>query len=162
MIQLSNLKGLGLSFCTSLQSLPKLPLNMKFIGARCCTSLETLLIIPEDEFELELDLINCVKLIENQDYSEVLSGMLRRYIINYSLSLSHVIEVLSILIFMFQRHDKQEQHYGLVIPRSKIPKWLSHKNVGMSVNLQVPLDLLCNKFMGIVVSCFCTPPVSSI
>ena len=43
MIQLSNLKGLGLSFCTSLQSLPKLPLIMKFIGARCCTTLENII-----------------------------------------------------------------------------------------------------------------------
>ena len=55
------------------------------------------------------------------------------------------------MIFTFQRHDKRKEYYGLVIPGSKIPKWLSHKNVGTSVNLQVPSsDLLCNKFMGIV------------
>ena len=55
------------------------------------------------------------------------------------------------MIFTFQRHDKREQYYGLVIPGSKIPKWLSHKNVGTSVNLQVPSsDLLFNKLMGLV------------
>ena len=56
------------------------------------------------------------------------------------------------MIFTFQRHDKRETEYGLVIPGSEIPKWLSHKNVGTSVNLQVPSsDLLCNKLKGIVV-----------
>ena len=55
------------------------------------------------------------------------------------------------MIFTFQRHDTRDKYYGLVIPGSEIPKWLSHKNVGTSVNLQVPSDLLCNKLMGIVV-----------
>ena len=55
------------------------------------------------------------------------------------------------MIFTFQRYDKREIDYGIVIPGSKIPKWLSHKNVGTSVNLQVPSsDLLCNKLMGII------------
>ena len=88
MIQLSNLEILMLNFCTSLRSLPKLPLKIEVIGARCCTSLETLSIRPEDEFVLGLDLTNCVKLIANQENSDVLSGMLRRYIINYQVSLS--------------------------------------------------------------------------
>nr|POF00759.1 disease resistance-like protein csa1 [Quercus suber] len=123
-----------LNFCTSLRSLPKLPLKIEVIGARYCTSLETLPIRPEDEFVPGLDLTNCVKLIANQENSDVLSGMLRRYIINYQI---HV--------------KREERYYGFVIPGSEVPKWLSHKNVGMSVNLQVPSsDLLCNKLMGIV------------
>ena len=88
MIQLSNLKDLGLNFCTSLRSLPELPLNIEAIGASCCTSLETFSIRPEDKFMPALDLTNCIKLIENQDYSDLLSGMLRRYIIDYQVSLS--------------------------------------------------------------------------
>ena len=106
-IQLSNLEILMLNFCTSLGSLPKLPLKIEVIGARYCTSLETLSIRLEDEFVPGLDLTNCIKLIANQENSDVLSGMLRRYIINYqvslslSLSLLHVIEVLSIMIFTF-------------------------------------------------------------
>ena len=61
-------------------------------------------------------------------------------------------KVLSVMIFTFQRHVKLKvRHYGLLIPGSEIPKWLSHKNVGTSVNLQVPSsDLLCNRLMGIV------------
>ena len=92
LIQLSNLRFLGLNFCTSLRSLPKLPLNIEGIVAICCTSLEKISIRPEDKFVPMLDLSNCVKLIENQDYSDLLSGMLRRYILDdqvaYSLSLS--------------------------------------------------------------------------
>ena len=61
-------------------------------------------------------------------------------------------KVLSVMIFTFQRHVKLKvRHYGLLIPGSEIPKWLSHKNEGTLVNLQVPSsDLLCNKLMGIV------------
>ena len=58
------------------------------------------------------------------------------------------------MIFTFQRYKKRKLNYGLVIPGSKIPKWLRHKNMGTSVNLQVPSsDLLCNKLMGII-GCF--------
>ena len=86
MIQLSNLGVLDLNYCTSLQSLPKLPLSIKNIDARDCTSLETLSIRPDDDFCPTLDLLNCVKLIENQGYGDVLSTMLRRYFMNYQVS----------------------------------------------------------------------------
>ena len=88
MIQLSNLRGLELNFCTSLRSLPKLPLNIEGISVTCCTSLEKISIRPEDKFVPGLVLTNCVKLIENQDSSALLSGMLRRYIIDVQVSLS--------------------------------------------------------------------------
>ena len=53
--------------------------------------------------------------------------------------------------FSFQRYPYYPS-YSISIPGSKIPKWLSHKNVGTSVNLQVPSsDILCNKLTGIVV-----------
>ncbi|XP_050253611.1 disease resistance protein RUN1-like [Quercus robur] len=42
-------------------------------------------------------------------------------------------------------------YYKVVIPGSEIPKWFSHQNVGASMNLQVPPNLLCNKLMGIAV-----------
>ena len=88
MIQLSNLRGLELNLCTSLRSLPKLPLNIEGISVTYCTSLEKISIRPEDKFVPGLILTNCVKLIENQDYSALLSGMLRRYIIDVQVSLS--------------------------------------------------------------------------
>ena len=48
---------------------------------------------------------------------------------------------------MFQGHWTN----GVEIPGSEIPKWFNHQNIGASVNLQVPSDILFNKLMGIVV-----------
>ena len=45
----------------------------------------------------------------------------------------------------------QDYSFHIEIPGSEIPKWFSHQNVGGSVNLQVPSDLLGNKSIGIVV-----------
>nr|XP_023880431.1 TMV resistance protein N-like [Quercus suber] len=121
-IELSKLQKLYLSGCTSLQSLPKLPLNIKEIDATECTSLETLSLRPEDDFYPYFCLLNCEKLIENQGYSDMLLTMPRRYFI--------------------KKHCKlDEELCGLQIPGSEIPSWFSHQSVGESVNAQVPSDL---------------------
>ena len=88
MIRLSNLKVLCLIYCTSLQSLLKLPLNIKYILAIGCTSLETLSIGSNDDYWPTLYLLDCIKLLENQGYGDLLSTMLRRYILNDQVSLS--------------------------------------------------------------------------
>ncbi|XP_050253437.1 disease resistance protein RPV1-like [Quercus robur] len=133
MVRLSNLKVLYLICCMSLRSLPKLPLNIKHIHARGCTSLETLSVGLDDDFWPTLYLLNCIKLMESQGYNDLLSTMLRRYILNN------------------QRYfDQDRLSYGFEIPGSEIPKWFSHQNVEASVNLHVPSHL-CNKFMGIAV-----------
>ncbi|KAK9995168.1 hypothetical protein SO802_024871 [Lithocarpus litseifolius] len=90
--------------CTHLRMLPKLPLNIKYITATKCTSLETLSLGPEYDFQPNLRLLNCDKLIKNQGYGDLASTMLRRYIIN-----------------------TQGQQHGVVISRSEIPKWYSHQ-----------------------------------
>uniref|UniRef100_A0A7N2MM64 Uncharacterized protein n=1 Tax=Quercus lobata TaxID=97700 RepID=A0A7N2MM64_QUELO len=41
--------------------------------------------------------------------------------------------------------------YGFEMPGGEIPKWFSHQNVGPSLKLQVPLDLFCDKLIGIIV-----------
>ena len=88
-IQLSNLKDLHLSGCTELQMLPKLPLNIYVIDATWCTSLETLSLSPEYDFVPSIIyLLNCVKLIYNQGEGDLLSTILRHYIIKVCLSLS--------------------------------------------------------------------------
>ena len=46
---------------------------------------------------------------------------------------------------------QDHSYYQVIIPGSEIPKWFSYQNVGGSVNLQVPSDLLDNKLMGIAV-----------
>ena len=116
LIQLSNLEILMLNFCTSLGSLPKLPLKIEVIGARYCTSLETLSIRPEDEFVPRLDLTNCVKLIANQENSDVLSGMLRRYIINYQVSVSVSV---SLSLSLSLACDKGSKHYDFCVSETR-------------------------------------------
>ena len=88
-IQLSNLRGLNLCGCTQLQMLPKLPLNMHFIDATGCTSLETLSLSPEYDFRPTIILIlNCLKLIYNEGKGDLLSTILRHFIIKVCLSFS--------------------------------------------------------------------------
>ena len=94
-IQLSYLRMLGLGGCTHLRMLPNLPLNIKCIDATMCTSLETLSLRPEFDFRPCFNLLGCNKLIKNQDYGDLFSTMLRRYIqvclsLSLSPSLSHV------------------------------------------------------------------------
>ena len=94
-VQLSNLRRLYMGGCTHLRMLPKLLLNIEYIDATKCTSLETLSLRPESDFRPGFCLLGCNKLIKNQDYGDLFSTMLRRYIqvclsLSLSPSLSHV------------------------------------------------------------------------
>jgi Leucine-rich repeat (LRR) protein len=93
-IRLSNLRVLLVSGCTTLRFLPELPLNIEFIIAHDCTSLETLPIRPEDDFRPTLRLTNCVKLIGNQVYNNILLNILRR---SFEVTLFNLINKSSIL-----------------------------------------------------------------
>ncbi|KAK9995179.1 hypothetical protein SO802_024882 [Lithocarpus litseifolius] len=130
-IQLSNLSQLYMGGCTHLRTLPKLPLNIEYIDATMCTSLETLSLRPEYDFRPNFRLLNCDKLFKNQGYGDLFSTMLLHYIQGY------------------WKHSVWT--YGVEIPGSEIPKWFSNQNVGLSVNLQVPSNVLGNKLTGIAV-----------
>ncbi|XP_050253194.1 disease resistance protein RPV1-like [Quercus robur] len=132
-IQLSNLRFLLMSGCAHLRMLPKLPLNIVYVEAIKCTSLETLSLRPESDFRPHLRLLGCDKLIKNQDSGDLFSTMLRHVIIDT------------------QGHQNEPIYCYMEIPGSEIPKWFSHQNVGGSVNLQVPSDLIRNKLMGLAV-----------
>ena len=86
--QLSNLGILLLRGCTHLRSLPKLPSNVGYIFADGCASLEILPLRPEDGPYPNLYLLGCDKLINNEDYDDMLLANLRHRIIKVSLSLS--------------------------------------------------------------------------
>ncbi|XP_050254064.1 TMV resistance protein N-like isoform X2 [Quercus robur] len=141
--QLSNLQYLYLSGCTQLQMLPKLLLNAYFIDARGCTSLETL--SPDYDFWPNIIyLLNCVKFIYNQGKGDLLSTILRNYIIERCCSRwgQTYLTIPGVEI----------PNTYLTIPGSEIPNWFRHQNVGASVNLQVPSHLLfSSKLMGIAV-----------
>ena len=85
--RLSNLTRLFVGGCTRLRTLPGLPLNIEFIDAWDCTSLEIPL-RPENGPYPELNLLNCVQLI---NYGDILLSTLRHHIqfkVSLSLSLS--------------------------------------------------------------------------
>ena len=89
--RLSNMNSLLLSGCTHLRSLPELPLNIRLVDADGCTSLEILPLRPENGPYQVLRLLNCVKLINNEDYNDMLLTALRHHIqftVSLSLSLS--------------------------------------------------------------------------
>ena len=101
--RLSNMKCLCLCGCTHLRSLPELPLNIRGIDADGCTSLEILPLRLEDGSYQLLCLLNCVKLINDEDYGDMLLTTLRHHIqfkvsLSLSLSLSLSCEVLNIMI----------------------------------------------------------------
>ncbi|KAL4597191.1 hypothetical protein ACB092_12G217400 [Castanea dentata] len=123
--RLSNMKALRLCGCTHLRSLPELPLNIGYIDADGCPSLDILPLRPEDGPHPELCLLNCVKLINNEDYGDMLLTTLRRRI----------------------QFKGDEPIKDTIIPGREIPKWFRHQSVGTSVNLQVPSD----KFKGVAV-----------
>nr|POE89426.1 hypothetical protein CFP56_01783 [Quercus suber] len=89
--------------------LPKLPLNMYFINATGCTSLETLSLSPDYDFQPNIYLLNCIKLNYNQDIGELLSAILRHYII--------------------KRCRLPNLFTYLTIPGSEIPNWFRHQNI---------------------------------
>ena len=99
--QLCKLGILTLTDCTSLRSLPKLPLSIVKVWGGGCTSLETILDlqIPNFLFKGELYLSNCSKLADNQDLIDLFFAVIRKHHqVSLSLSLS-----LSLLVCVYYK-----------------------------------------------------------
>ena len=151
-IRLSNLQTMKLNNCTSLRSLPKLPLNIEFIGARDCISLEMLEdeLKPKDSLELSIYLCNCFKLAE-------ISSLTHRFISGIEKSLKSLSVSLSLPLLVQKIESYPYKKTEIVIPGSEILKWFSHRSKGTNVNIEQPSHL-CNQWMGIaicVVFCSC-------
>ena len=88
MAQLSNLNYLIVNNCTSLQSFPKLPLNIGYIDGFGCSSLEKVpdLLRPNSSFEPKLCLSNCSKLTGNQGFIDFFFAVIKK---SPQVSLSH-------------------------------------------------------------------------
>ena len=97
--RLSNMMILYLSGCTHLRFLPKPPLNIAIIEVDGCTSLEILPLRLDNGLYPFLSLLNCVKLINNEGYSDMLLTTLRHHI-QFKVSLS-VSFSLSLLLVRF-------------------------------------------------------------
>ena len=89
--QLCKLRRMFLHNCTSLRSLPKLPLSIVDVGGEGCTSLEMVpdLLKPNSLCEAELHLSNCNKLVDNQGLIDMFFMVIRKHLqVSLSLSLS--------------------------------------------------------------------------
>ncbi|XP_075648781.1 TMV resistance protein N-like [Castanea sativa] len=140
-IQLSKLKLMNLNNCTSLRSLPKLPLNIAEVEAEGCISLEMLTdpLKQRDSLEPSLYLRNCFQLVDNQSCIDWFILGIKK-----SLKLSPSLR-LSIL----------KDSYNIVIPGSEIPEWFSHQSMGNEVKIKQPSHLY--KKVGIAICVvFCT------
>ena len=138
-IRLSKLKWMHLNDCTSLRSLPKLPLNIVKVEAKGCSSLEMLPdpLKPSDSLEPSLDLENCVKLVDNQSCRDwFISGIKKSLKLSPSLPLSVL-----------------KESYNIVFPGSEIPEWFSHQNMGKEVKIKLPSHLCKNVGIAICVVC---------
>ena len=138
-IQLSKLKWMHLNNCTSLRSLPKLPLNIELVEAKGCTSLEMLPdpLKPSDSLEPSLDLENCFKLDDNQSCTDwFISGIKKSLKLSPSLPLSVL-----------------KESYNIVFPGIEIPEWFSHQNMGKEVKIKLPSHLCKNVGIAICVVC---------
>uniref|UniRef100_A0A2N9GEN0 ADP-ribosyl cyclase/cyclic ADP-ribose hydrolase n=1 Tax=Fagus sylvatica TaxID=28930 RepID=A0A2N9GEN0_FAGSY len=133
--RLSNLKSMWLDNCTSLQTLPKLPLNIWDMGARSCSSLQML---PDQLKVTEfLHFDDCFKLTPNQGFTDMYIAMIKKYLQGL-LSPQDVFNM------------------NIVIPGSEIPKWFSHQSIGAEVYLKEPSHLR-NDWIGIALcAVFCS------
>ena len=89
--QLCKLRSMYLKNCTSLRSLPKLPLSVVNVWGGGCISLETVpdLLRPNSLCETELFLSNCSKLADNQGLIDIFFTVIRKQLqVSLSLSLS--------------------------------------------------------------------------
>ncbi|XP_030961024.1 disease resistance protein TAO1-like [Quercus lobata] len=122
-VRLSKLKDIYIENCTSLRSLPQIPLSTLSIWANGCNSLETLpnQLKPESFFEPNVYLLNCFKLADNQGFSDKFSTLLSCYF-------------QELCYYDFSGTNS----YDLVVPGRKLPKWFSHQSAGASVTLQAP------------------------
>ena len=80
--QLCKLRRMFLHNCTSLRSLPKLPLSIVDVGGEGCTSLEMVpdLLKPNSLCEAELHLSNCSKLVDNQGLIDMFFVVIRKHL----------------------------------------------------------------------------------
>ncbi|KAK4570780.1 hypothetical protein RGQ29_029575 [Quercus rubra] len=133
-IRLSKLESMFLNNCTSLRSLPKLPLNIKRVAAGGCISLEMLPdpLKQSDSLEPSLGLQNCFQLADNQSCIDRFISGIKKYL---KLTPSLPLSVLK---------TKSYRSYGIVIPGSEIPEWFTHQSMGIEVKIKQPSHL-CKK-----------------
>nr|POE88564.1 disease resistance protein rps4 [Quercus suber] len=125
--------------CTSLRSLPNLPIDIVQILGHGCTSLEMAPDLQKPNFfcKGELYLENCSKLADNQDVMDVFFAVIRNH--HQGISRPNQYD-----------HPNFTRRYDMIIPGSVIPKWFIHQSIGVEVNIKEPSHL-CDDWMGIAI-----------
>ena len=153
--------------CTSLQSLPKLPLNIGYIDGYGYTSLETLpdLFEPNSSVKRRLYLSNCSNLANNQGFIDMfLVGIGKHF--QTPLSVFYSFPQLrskhcALCITQFQGGDIEPymcHMYDIIALGSEIPKWFSDRSMDDFVKINKPSHMY-NELMGIAVCIvFCSSP----
>ena len=160
--RLCKLRVMYLENCTSLRSLPKLPLSIVCVRGDGCASLEMVpdLLKPNSLCEVELILSDCNKLADNQGFIDMFFTVIRKQLqvsLSLSLSLSLYYKQLALYVqglSLFGRFDEPGYNwrYDMVIPGGVIPKWFRYQSMGAEVNIKEPSSHLCtNEWMGIAV-----------
>ena len=159
--QLPMLKYLGVVNCKNLRLLPELPLSIGLICGSGCSSLETMpnLLKPNFSCEPELVLLNCSKLVDNQNIIDAFFAVIRKSPqVSLSLSLSPSSEHHSLYISGFSTDFKDYRHESFC-PGSEIPEWFSHQCAGAKVYINEPFSNLFNEWIGIAFCVvFCSLP----
>ncbi|KAK4570789.1 hypothetical protein RGQ29_029582 [Quercus rubra] len=147
-IRLSKLIWMYLNNCTSLRSLPKLPLNIERVEEGGCISLEMLPapLKQSDSLEPSLGLQNCFQLADNQSCIDRFISGIKKYL---KLTPSLPLSVLK------TKPDYPYFPYVIVIPGSEIPEWFSHQSMGNEVKIKQPSHL-CKKVGIAFCVVFCT------
>ncbi|GFY94383.1 disease resistance protein (TIR-NBS-LRR class) family [Actinidia rufa] len=143
------LQDLWLDSCTSLQSLPELPMSLIKLKAINCTSLKRITNLPNMLKSLFLDVSDCCKLVEVQGLFklEPIGDFLPEMINN--LGLSNLESMRNIEVELFNNMTKTRMkcpvqglyEFGIFsasVPGNEIPGWFGHKAMGHMITFNVP------------------------
>ncbi|PSS21673.1 TMV resistance protein like [Actinidia chinensis var. chinensis] len=143
------LQDLWLDSCTSLQSLPELPMSLIKLKAINCTSLKRITNLPNMLKSLFLDVSDCCKLVEVQGLFklEPIGDFLPEMINN--LGLSNLESMRNTEVELFNNMTKTRMkcpvqglyEFGIFsasVPGNEIPGWFGHKAMGHMITFNVP------------------------
>ncbi|KAL7612621.1 hypothetical protein Lser_V15G05188 [Lactuca serriola] len=116
---LSHLKRLELNKCSQLQSLCVLPSSIQELKANDCISLKKIgNLSKESEWLYKIWLINCHKLLEDEENHRYLDEMLQKSFVEKCAAVNH--------------------RLNITIPGSKIPSWFKEEKHGCRIALKLP------------------------
>ncbi|KAI7741155.1 hypothetical protein M8C21_018473, partial [Ambrosia artemisiifolia] len=141
---LSSLTWLKLNECHRLQILQGLPSSIEYLEANNCYSLEKIDDLSEEKYDRldYISLVNCEKLVKDEDSKRCLDKMLQESFI--------------------KRWCTARWTWGksIVIPGNKIPRWFKEEEAGCEIRVMIPPNR--NKQIQGIAICVVFPPVEEL